>query len=100
MTALVTGATGFVGSHAAARLAAHGHEVRVLVRDPAKLARVPALRDVTITDIVVGDVTDRANIVYIVTVSALSGALLLSLTGRILHTRARWRSWRDARSAT
>ena len=60
MTVLVTGATGFVGSHAAARLAAHGHEVRFLVRDPAKLARVPALRDVTITDIVVGDVTDRA----------------------------------------
>ena len=44
--------------------------------------------------------TDRANIVYIVTVSALSGALLLSLTGRILQTRTKWRSWRDARSAT
>jgi len=39
---LVTGATGLIGAHAAARLAAAGHEVRALVRDPAKLARVLA----------------------------------------------------------
>jgi nucleoside-diphosphate-sugar epimerase len=39
---LVTGATGLIGCHAAARLAAAGHEVRALVRDPAKLARVLA----------------------------------------------------------
>ena len=62
MTVLVTGATGFVGSHAVARLAGRGHEVRLLIRDPAKLARVPARRDVTITDVVVGDVTDRADV--------------------------------------
>jgi len=39
---LVTGATGLIGCHAAARLVAAGHEVRALVRDPAKLARVLA----------------------------------------------------------
>ncbi len=36
MTVLVTGATGFVGSHTVAHLAARGHHVRVLVRDAAK----------------------------------------------------------------
>jgi nucleoside-diphosphate-sugar epimerase len=40
---LVTGATGFVGSHLAERLVAEGACVRVLVRDPQKL--LPSLRD-------------------------------------------------------
>jgi nucleoside-diphosphate-sugar epimerase len=40
---LVTGATGFIGSHLAERLLAAGSGVRVLVRDPQKL--LPALRD-------------------------------------------------------
>ena len=62
MTVLVTGATGFVGSHVAARLAEQGHAVRLFVRDPAKLARVPALRDLTVTDVVSGDVTDQASV--------------------------------------
>src|SRR3954468_21569817 len=38
MTMRVPGATVFVGSHAAARLVAQGHPVRLLVRDPAKVA--------------------------------------------------------------
>ena len=42
-TILVTGATGFVGSHLAERLIAEGAGVRVLVRDPQKL--LPSLRD-------------------------------------------------------
>jgi len=60
MTVLVTGGTGFVGSHVAARLAASGRAVRLLLRDPAKLARVPALVDLdpASIDVVVGDVTD------------------------------------------
>jgi dihydroflavonol-4-reductase len=60
LTILVTGGTGFVGSHVAARLAANGRAVRLLVRDPAKLARVPALADLDSAsiDVVVGDVTD------------------------------------------
>jgi nucleoside-diphosphate-sugar epimerase len=40
---LVTGATGFIGSHLAERLVAEGACVRVLVRDPQKL--LPSLRD-------------------------------------------------------
>ena len=40
---LVTGATGFIGSHLAERLVAEGARVRVLVRDPQKL--LPSLRD-------------------------------------------------------
>jgi nucleoside-diphosphate-sugar epimerase len=40
---LVTGATGFIGSHLAERLIAEGAQVRLLVRDPGKL--LPSLRD-------------------------------------------------------
>lgn len=61
MTVLVTGGTGFIGSHAAARLVASGHAVRLLVRDPAKVARVPALMGVP-TERAVGDVTDPASV--------------------------------------
>jgi nucleoside-diphosphate-sugar epimerase len=60
MTVLVTGATGFIGSHTAARLALQGHRVRLLVRDPAKIARVPALSGMPHFDVIVGDVTDPA----------------------------------------
>ena len=48
---LVTGATGFVGSHLAERLVAEGARVRVLVRDPYKLT--DSLRDRV--EIVTGD---------------------------------------------
>jgi dihydroflavonol-4-reductase len=57
MKILVTGATGFVGSHAVAALAAAGHELRVLARTPS---RVPAALDpfgVT-PEIFEGDMTD------------------------------------------
>jgi nucleoside-diphosphate-sugar epimerase len=38
MRALVTGATGFIGAHLVESLLGGGNEVRVLVRDPARLA--------------------------------------------------------------
>lgn len=40
MRVLVTGATGFIGFHTAARLASEGHRVRVLVRSLDKAARI------------------------------------------------------------
>jgi dihydroflavonol-4-reductase len=62
MRVMLTGATGFVGSHAAARLLEAGHEVRALVRDPAKLERVFAARGLAPPEAVPGDVTDVASV--------------------------------------
>jgi uncharacterized protein YbjT (DUF2867 family) len=52
---LVIGATGYVGARLVPRLLADGHAVRVLVRDPAKLALLRWAGDV---DARTGDVTD------------------------------------------
>lgn len=57
MRVLVTGGTGFVGSHVVAALRGDGHEVRVLARSAEKAARV--LADLgTDAEVVVGDMTD------------------------------------------
>jgi len=50
---LVTGASGFLGRAVARRLAAHGHALRLLARDPRRLGELPEGADVA-----VGDVTD------------------------------------------
>jgi nucleoside-diphosphate-sugar epimerase len=53
---LVTGATGFTGSHLARGLASGGHDVRALVRDPARAAELQASG----VELVTGDLRDPA----------------------------------------
>jgi dihydroflavonol-4-reductase len=57
---LVTGGTGFTGSHTAAALAAQGHDVRLMVRDVAKVRSVFEPFGFVPTDVVMGDMTDSS----------------------------------------
>lgn len=62
MRVLVTGGTGFIGSHATVALLAAGHRVRLLVRTPGKVPVVFAPHGVEIDDVETGDITDRATV--------------------------------------
>ncbi|MEZ5243881.1 MAG: SDR family NAD(P)-dependent oxidoreductase [Acidimicrobiales bacterium] len=64
MKVLVTGATGFVGSHVVRRLLADGHEIRALARTPSKVRPLMFQMGVDTDDIevVAGDITDRASV--------------------------------------
>lgn len=66
MKVLVTGGTGFTGSHTVRALAACGHEIRLLVRDADKARQVFEPYGFVPDDLVVGDMTDA---------SAVEGAL-------------------------
>ena len=54
MLALVTGATGFVGSHVAKQLALRGADLRLLVRKTSNRANIESLK----ADRATGDLTD------------------------------------------
>ena len=58
MTTLVTGATGFLGSHVARQLVARGEAVRVLVRRTSKLRAIEELQAERVT----GDLRDLASL--------------------------------------
>lgn len=63
MRILVTGGTGFVGAHMTAALLRTGHDVRLLVRSPEKVAPTfAALASQAPGDVVAGDITDAASI--------------------------------------
>ena len=57
MKVLVTGGTGFVGSHSVAALVSQGHQVRLLVRSPDRVARSLSPLGVADVESVLGDVT-------------------------------------------
>src|SRR5262245_380196 len=83
MTALVTGASGFIGHHVVRALIARGAHVRALVRSTSSRALLESLP----IDIVVGDLRDRASLDV-----ALQGV------GQVFHVAADYRLWtRDPR---
>ncbi|EJZ08666.1 hypothetical protein MVAC_14883 [Mycolicibacterium vaccae ATCC 25954] len=59
MKVLVTGCTGFTGSHTAATLTAAGHRVRVMVRDRAQVRPVLEPHGVVPDEVAAADMTDR-----------------------------------------
>jgi len=64
MRVMVTGGTGFTGSHTVRRFLAAGHSVRLLVRDAEKVRRVFDPFDIGFPkeDIIVGDITDEGSV--------------------------------------
>ena len=58
MKILVTGGTGFIGSHSAEALTRAGHDVRLLVRDAEKAKRTFEALGAALPETVTGDVTD------------------------------------------
>ena len=61
MVALVTGSTGFVGSHVARLLVERGDKVRLLVRKSSRIENLSAL-DTRLAERFVGDLTDPASL--------------------------------------
>ena len=64
MRVMMTGGTGFAGSHTVRAFVAAGHSVRLLVRDAAKVRQVFDPFDIGFpeNDVIVGDITDEASI--------------------------------------
>jgi dihydroflavonol-4-reductase len=83
MKTLVTGATGFLGSHVARQLAARGEDLRVLVRPASDVRALEGLEAKRVT----GDLRDPASLER-----AMAGV------ARVFHVAADYRLWaRDPR---
>jgi nucleoside-diphosphate-sugar epimerase len=84
MKVLVTGGTGFVGSHAVAAIVGAGHDVRLLARRPEQVrASLGPLR-VDVADVMAGDVLDERAISHAVEgcEAAVHAAAIFSLDPR------------------
>ncbi len=60
MKVLVTGGTGFVGSHTARALKEAGHSVRLLVRSQTKTDGIFNKHNIAISEYIISDITDKA----------------------------------------
>src|SRR5215831_1863154 len=95
MTILVTGGTGFVGSHVVAAMVRAGHDLRLLVRRPEQVNASLGPLGVEVSDIVVGDVLDERAVSRAVAgcTAAVHAAAIFSLDRRraadMRHTNAR-----------
>ena len=78
MKTLITGGTGYIGSHTVAAVLRAGHQVRLLVRDERAAARAlePLGVDVADLEVLVGDVTDRSAVAE--AVAEVSGVIHLA----------------------
>lgn len=87
MNVLVTGATGFVGSHLCARLLRDGHRVTILRRPSSDLSVLQGL------DLahVIGDVTDPASVEC-----AVQGQE--AVIHAAAHLQQYWRQWREVQT--
>lgn len=85
MRILVTGATGYIGGRLVPRLLDAGHQVRCMVRSPAKLALHPWRRDV---QVVQGDVLDPRSVK-----EALSGC---DIAYYLVHSQASGKAYLEA----
>jgi dihydroflavonol-4-reductase len=62
MRVLITGGTGFVGSHTVAAVVRAGHAARLLVRRPERVSAALAPLGIRVEDIVTGDVLDPGSV--------------------------------------
>ncbi|HEX2779639.1 MAG TPA: NAD-dependent epimerase/dehydratase family protein, partial [Gemmatimonadaceae bacterium] len=86
--ALVTGATGLVGSHLVERLVADGWTVRALVREPRAAAWT---RELGVTDFVQGDVLDATAF----TAAARGCDTIFHTAAAITPAEATWEAYRS-----
>lgn len=97
MRVMVTGGTGFAGSHTVREFVRRGHSVRLLVRDASKVRRIFDAHDIGIPeqDVIVGDIGDpeAANRAMEGCDAVYHGAALVSMkrsmASQLLETNAR-----------